>query len=139
MVLDKNPALKTVVNKVEALAPSGPVPLGAHPQIAGCKGCTATGKEHPHRLLCACGVRLEGAAPEEWRGPPSPSVLRVFGVALRLTQVGSITNEFRVFDMEVIAGKPELETEVRQFNSVFRLNFSEVRMQQKGTRASCRV
>eukprot|EP00192_Tetraselmis_astigmatica_P005127 CAMPEP_0117691764 /NCGR_PEP_ID=MMETSP0804-20121206/25925_1 /TAXON_ID=1074897 /ORGANISM="Tetraselmis astigmatica, Strain CCMP880" /LENGTH=489 /DNA_ID=CAMNT_0005505081 /DNA_START=89 /DNA_END=1558 /DNA_ORIENTATION=- len=43
-----------------------------------------------------------------------------------VNKVGTITNEYRVFDMEVIAGKPNLETEVRQFNSIFRLNFSEV-------------
>lgn len=43
-----------------------------------------------------------------------------------VNKVGSITNEFRVFQMEVIAGKADLETEVRQHSTVFKLNFGEV-------------
>jgi tRNA G37 N-methylase Trm5 len=41
-------------------------------------------------------------------------------------QVANIENEFRVSDLEVVAGSAELETEVRQYNTRFRLNYSEV-------------
>ena len=42
------------------------------------------------------------------------------------SQVGSIENEYRVFDMEILAGEPNLETEVRQHKARFRLNYGEV-------------
>lgn len=42
------------------------------------------------------------------------------------SQVGTITNEYRVFDMEVVAGEERFETEVVQFNTRFRLDFSKV-------------
>jgi tRNA (guanine37-N1)-methyltransferase len=41
-------------------------------------------------------------------------------------QVGNIENEFRVFQMEVIAGVDDLETEVKQHKARFRLNYGEV-------------
>ena len=41
-------------------------------------------------------------------------------------QVGSIKNEYRVFDMEVVAGEPNLEAEVMQHRARFRLDFSKV-------------
>ena len=40
--------------------------------------------------------------------------------------MGSIENEYRVFDMEVLAGEPSLETEVKQHKARFRLNYGEV-------------
>ncbi|KXZ45893.1 hypothetical protein GPECTOR_49g477 [Gonium pectorale] len=43
-----------------------------------------------------------------------------------VNKLGSIENEYRVFDMEVIAGEPRLETEVTQHGSKFRLDFSKV-------------
>ena len=43
-----------------------------------------------------------------------------------VNKVGSIENEFRVFQMECIAGKPEYVTDVVQHGVRFRLNFSEV-------------
>ena len=43
------------------------------------------------------------------------------------TQVGTIKNEYRVFDMEVVAGEPNLEAEVMQHRARFRLDFSKVR------------
>lgn len=43
-----------------------------------------------------------------------------------VTQVGSIKNEYRVFDMEVVAGEPNLEAEVMQHRARFRLDFSKV-------------
>jgi len=43
-----------------------------------------------------------------------------------LTKVGSIGNEFRVFDHLVLAGDPSLETQVAQGRLRFRLNFGEV-------------
>jgi tRNA (guanine37-N1)-methyltransferase len=42
-------------------------------------------------------------------------------------QLGSIENEYRVFDMEVIAGEQAFETEVSQHGVRFRLDFSKVR------------
>lgn len=43
-----------------------------------------------------------------------------------VNKLGSIENEFRVFQMEVIAGDPVLETEVIQHGSRFKLDFSQV-------------
>ena len=43
------------------------------------------------------------------------------------TQVGTIENEYRVFQMEVLAGPTCLDTEVSQHGARFRLNFGEVR------------
>ena len=40
-------------------------------------------------------------------------------------QVGTIENEYRVFQMEVIAGDSDLETEVKQHSARFRLNYRE--------------
>lgn len=37
-------------------------------------------------------------------------------------------NEFRVFQMEVLAGEPSFETEVKQHGARFKLNFAEVRI-----------
>ena len=42
-------------------------------------------------------------------------------------QVGNIENEFRVFQMDVVAGEPRLETEVKQHNAKFKLDYSQVR------------
>ena len=44
-----------------------------------------------------------------------------------LVQISSIDNEFRVFQMEVIAGEPNLEAEVKQHGATFCLDFSRVR------------
>ena len=41
-------------------------------------------------------------------------------------QVGSIENEYRVFQMEVLAGEPKLTTQVKQYNARFNLDFSKV-------------
>ncbi|GLC61014.1 hypothetical protein PLESTB_001706000 [Pleodorina starrii] len=43
-----------------------------------------------------------------------------------VNKVGSIENEFRVFQMEVIGGEARLETEVTQHGAKFRLDFSQV-------------
>ncbi|KAG2433060.1 hypothetical protein HYH02_012764 [Chlamydomonas schloesseri] len=43
-----------------------------------------------------------------------------------VNKVGSIENEFRVFNMEVIGGEPRLETEVTQHGARFKLDFSQV-------------
>ena len=43
-----------------------------------------------------------------------------------VNKVGSIENEYRVFQMECIAGKPDYVTDVVQHGNRFRLNFSEV-------------
>ena len=44
--------------------------------------------------------------------------------------MGTIENEYRVFQMEVLAGPPCLDTEVFQHGARFRLNFGEVRGRQ---------
>lgn len=44
-----------------------------------------------------------------------------------VNKIGSIENEYRVFQMECIAGKPDYVTDVVQHGNRFRLNFSEVR------------
>ncbi|KAK9811030.1 hypothetical protein WJX73_007849 [Symbiochloris irregularis] len=43
-----------------------------------------------------------------------------------VNKVGTVENEFRVFQMEVLAGEPSFETEVKQHGARFKLNFSEV-------------
>jgi tRNA (guanine37-N1)-methyltransferase len=40
--------------------------------------------------------------------------------------VGSIENEYRVFNMEVLAGKDSTETEVVQHKARFKLDFAKV-------------
>lgn len=45
----------------------------------------------------------------------------------RPLQVASIENEFRVFPMELLAGKGSMETEVRQHGARFRLDFGKAR------------
>ena len=42
-------------------------------------------------------------------------------------QVGTVKNEFRVFKMELLAGKATFETEVKQHGARFRLNFAQVK------------
>lgn len=41
-------------------------------------------------------------------------------------QVGTITNDYRVFQMEVVAGEAQTETEVVQHKARFKLDFSKV-------------
>mmetsp|Transcript_9337 Transcript_9337/g.34237 ORF Transcript_9337/g.34237 Transcript_9337/m.34237 type:complete len:525 (-) Transcript_9337:1175-2749(-) len=43
-----------------------------------------------------------------------------------VNKVGTIDNEFRVFTMELLAGKDKMETEVRQHGLCFKLDFSKV-------------
>lgn len=43
-----------------------------------------------------------------------------------VTKIGTISNCFRVFDMEVVAGDRELITEVKEHGCTFRLDFSKV-------------
>ena len=40
--------------------------------------------------------------------------------------MGNIENEYRVFQMDVIAGKAVLETEVKQHSARFKLDYSQV-------------
>ena len=47
--------------------------------------------------------------------------------AAACVQVGQIENEYRVFDMEVLAGEKEFEAEVSQHGTRFRLDLSKVR------------
>ena len=77
VILDKNPVIKTVVNKVNLTA-----------------------------------VRY---------APPS-----VAADVFLWRQVGNIENEFRVFQMDVIAGEQALETEVKQHSAKFKLDYSQV-------------
>lgn len=41
-------------------------------------------------------------------------------------QLGAIQNEFRTFEMEVIAGEPVFDVTVRECGAEFQLNFKEV-------------
>ena len=50
--------------------------------------------------------------------------------------MATIENEYRVFQMEVLAGPPCLDTEVSQHGARFRLNFGEVRGRGLGFRVS---
>ena len=43
-----------------------------------------------------------------------------------INKVGSIESEFRVFEMEVLAGEGGTETEVRQHGARFKLDFRKV-------------
>jgi len=43
-----------------------------------------------------------------------------------VNKVGIISNEFRTFPMEVIAGKDDLNVEVREYGARFRFNFAKV-------------
>ncbi|KAL3139888.1 hypothetical protein ABBQ38_004182 [Trebouxia sp. C0009 RCD-2024] len=43
-----------------------------------------------------------------------------------VNKVGNIENEFRVFQMDVVAGEPHLETEVKQHSARFKLDYSQV-------------
>eukprot|EP00884_Botryococcus_braunii_P009386 jgi/Botrbrau1/18449/Bobra.0072s0032.2 len=43
-----------------------------------------------------------------------------------VNKVANIENEFRVSELEVVAGTDNLETEVRQYSSRFRLNYGQV-------------
>ena len=48
------------------------------------------------------------------------------GGHVTVMQVGTIDNEYRVFQMEVLAGEPDLVTEVKQHTARFRLDYGEV-------------
>ncbi|XP_071925646.1 tRNA (guanine(37)-N(1))-methyltransferase 2-like isoform X2 [Coffea arabica] len=43
-----------------------------------------------------------------------------------VNKVGTITNEFRVPKFEVLAGKDDMETEVKQYGAIFKLDYSLV-------------
>lgn len=43
-----------------------------------------------------------------------------------VNKLGSINNQYRVFEMEVVAGEERFETEVVQFKARFKLDFSKV-------------
>ena len=88
VIMDKNPHITTVVNKVPLAL------LNSMQQLLSWR-------------------RLRGFE-QSWR-------------QARILQVGTIKNEYRVFDMEVVAGEPTLEAEVMQHRAKFRLDFSKVR------------
>ncbi len=54
------------------------------------------------------------------------STVRVRPSCALCVQVANIENEFRVAQLEVLAGIDDMETEVKQYKARFRLNFSEV-------------
>jgi Met-10+ like-protein len=85
--------------------------------------------------LCITEMRILCMAAEQ--GPsvlscmPSRTRLYPIGFSDGVTwgvwgsQVGSIENEFRVFEMEVLAGEPVLETVLSQHRAKFKLDFSK--------------
>ena len=88
VIMDKNPHITTVVNKVPLTSTSD--------------------TREPTSCRHARDSARSGDGDEVW-------------------QVGTIRNEYRVFDMEVVAGEPTLEAEVMQHRAKFRLDFSKVR------------
>lgn len=45
--------------------------------------------------------------------------------------MGNIENEYRVFQMDVVAGESVVETEVKQHNARFKLDYSQVKCSKK--------
>lgn len=112
VLLDKNPHIRTVVNKVR----HGPrLPARC---LRLCRACAC-----PKGRLCSFGSQgaaFQGLAQRS--GPCHVVSCRVVGGWL---QLGSIENEYRVFSMEVLAGEPCMETEVVQHGARFALDFSQ--------------
>ena len=44
-----------------------------------------------------------------------------------VNKVGTIEHQFRTFPLEVLAGEPNLDVELKESGAVFRFNFAEVR------------
>lgn len=96
VILDKNVNIQTVVNKASRSSQS----------MLNFQGATAAQlTDFKRRMRPSTGV-----SPYPWRAP----------------QVGTITNDYRVFQMEVVAGEPQTETEVVQYKARFKLDFSKV-------------
>ena len=70
----------------------------------------------------SCQLSCRAHASGRWLLTIRPQVR---GVCCGL-QLGNIENEYRVFQMEVLAGEPNLETEVKQHRARFSLDFSKV-------------
>ena len=48
-------------------------------------------------------------------------------LTLTLNQVESISNEFRVFPMEILAGESDLVTSVKENGATFKLDYGEAK------------
>ena len=97
VLLDKNPRIRTVVNKV-----SSPSPI-----------------RHPH---CTAA-----AGPLAYPRPGHPRVdgLKKSRLSACL-QLDLIESKFRTFPLEVLAGEDRLDVELKEGPAKFRFNFSEV-------------
>ncbi|GAB5357597.1 hypothetical protein AAMO2058_000387900 [Amorphochlora amoebiformis] len=76
------------------------------------------------------GGEWDAGGKEEWEG-----YKRIIGqvildknpnLATVVNKVGVISNQYRVFDMEILAGEPRLVTEVSQNGNRFQLDYSQV-------------
>jgi hypothetical protein len=47
-------------------------------------------------------------------------------VSTVVNKIGTVSNEYRVFDMELIAGKPDFQCELREHGIRFKFDFSRV-------------
>ena len=135
VLLDKNPSLRTIVNKARACPP----PADSPASMAGndTKLCSALqllrflrGPCCPHLRLAASQSRFIALGSSHAEAVNCTTDVH-HEVSIEVPpggcgQVGTIENEYRVFAMEVLAGEPDLETEVKQHAARFRLNYGEV-------------
>jgi tRNA G37 N-methylase Trm5 len=141
VILDKNPRLCTVVNKVgagqagqgrqAAFCTPNPVSDAADKQRLLHPSPTNTPTLHTlytHSLLAPLRAPHKRPAARTRSHCPffSALFLSFFFSFFPSLQVASIQNEFRVFPMELLAGEAGTETEVRQHGTRFKLDFSKV-------------
>ena len=120
VLLDKNSSIRTIVNKVSRCYP-------AHRANDACCPELSCWPEWPGlRAATRCPKFIIGLASSPQTCLGVYALSRHLLVMLSMLQVGTIENEFRVFKMEVLAGDPDLETEVKQYKARFRLNYGDV-------------
>lgn len=133
VLLDKNPSIRTVVNKVQCLPEALSLSSILKPPscILALHLASPKRTRHFHKDVLSlhlalieglCGCQPSCLAHASGRWLPDGQLR---GVCCGL-QLGNIENEFRVFQMEVLAGEPSLETEVKQHKARFSLDFSKV-------------
>jgi tRNA G37 N-methylase Trm5 len=78
-----------------------------------------------NKVRWASNLGMLVVVPDEHRPLVKPDVSLPL-TAPHAKQVGTITNDYRVFEMEVVAGESQTETEVVQHKARFKLDFSKV-------------